>query len=194
MTARRPFLPRLVVLLGIKALGALAEWGARWEEAGADGLALAGNPGDPAAADLVEVLRGACALPLEVHVPPEAVSSPAWVEALGEKVDWVVPGVPLPQETARALVAAGIGVAWPLGYPIPTEVARVHGIGGVPGPERFAEAPPGAERSLTLREAEPDGLLAEPGPDPWSGADTLVLPEEMLAGQDPATALGRWRR
>ena len=187
MTAGRPFEPRIVIRLGGRTLGGLREWAPRWEEVGADGLALEGSPDEPLVDGVAGLLRESCALPLELHLPEGVPPDPAWAGPLEGVLDWVVPGHPLPGEVIRALEGAGIRVAWPLGAAPPPGAARVHARTNRPDPGLFREAPAGAERSLTLAGEQ------TPVTPAGAGVDTLVLGEEYLDPADPAAALARWR-
>jgi hypothetical protein len=182
MSGARPFETRIVACLPPAAAGAPAEWAATMSAAGVDGLALDGTPEDPPARALLRALRAATPLPLELHVPPGADwTSP---DPTSLDLDWLIPADAPSPEAEAMWKAAGIGLAWPLGAPLPTRPARVHAWAPVE-PPAWKVVPAGAERSLR---AEPEGL-----PGGWAGVDTVVVPGEALAGTDPGAEVARWR-
>lgn len=188
MSAGRPFEPRVVVLASPRSLTDGAGWARRWTEAGADGLALEADPGDPLAADWLAALRRETPLPLEVPTPVAAVPRPEWAEVLADcEVDWLLPAMPPDEATAGALAEVAMPWAWPLaGGNAPAEASRLHARGTM-APVDWSSYPEGAERSL--------------GPDPGKGAplfgdcgaDTLILSDSLLEGIDPAAALAGLR-
>lgn len=180
MSGERPFEARIVAILPPAAAGEAAEWAAAMAAGGVDGLAVEGMPGDPLVQGLLSGLRAVTALPLELHVPAgNAAASPE-----GLTLDWLVPADPPTGEVEAACTAAGIGLAWPLGSALPDRPARVHATAPAAN-GAWKELPSEAERSLRLAPEEPPG--------PREGVDTLVIPGQILAGNDPGAELARWR-
>lgn len=169
-------------------MGDPADWAREMTEAGADGLALRADPGDPVAVDLLAALREVSPLPIEVQ-PPEALPvAPAWASGLAAAgADWLLPGRIPSEEAERALAQAGIAWAWPVSAgPAPAGTRRLHAR-GTAGPGVWDRGPAGAERSLA---PEPEGELPDLAD---SGADTLILPGAALMAADPAASLAERR-
>ena len=187
MSAPRPFVRRVVVLAPAAALGDLGGWARRWTEAGADALALAADPGDPAAQGLLLALRRATPLPLEAVTPAGVEPAAEWAGPLAAaEVDCLLPARPPGPEADAALARAGVAWGWPLAAgPAPARAVRVHAEGA--GRGTWQGAPAGAERSLIPADGEPPSVLGD------SGADTLMLPAAALAQDEPAAGLAGWR-
>lgn len=189
MNGGRPFEPRVVILAPGHRLADAADWARLWSEAGADGLALEADPGDPLAADLLRGVRRHTPLPLEVQVPATALPRPQWGPALAAcEADCLLPAWPPDDATAKALAAVALPWAWPLGAgPAPAWVPRLHARGPM-APGDWRDGPEAAERCLT-----PDPEETPPAFEDC-GADTLILSERWLEATDPAAALADLRR
>ena len=121
MNGARPFEPRVMVVAPGHRLADAAGWARSWAEAGADGLVLEADPGDPLAVDLLTAMRRHTTLPVEVQVPATASPTPEWGPALaGCEVDCLLPAKPPDNATAEALAEVALPWAWPLAAgPVP---------------------------------------------------------------------------